>query len=94
MLNKSNILEFKKADKNHVHGDAVCFQCKHTWIATSTIGTVQLECPNCKTMKGLFRFPFAPNENQLLRKCSCGCQLFYITHEGHMCTNCGTFQEY
>jgi hypothetical protein len=75
-------------------GEAFCIQCGREWQAVAPVGTVQLECPDCKTMKGLFRFPFAPADGQLVRECDCGNQLFYLTPEGHMCANCGTYQSY
>ena len=90
----SNVIEFKKPSAPHAHGDAFCFQCNHSWIAVAPAGTVQLECPSCHTMKGLYKFPFSVSEGELLRECSCGCQLFYLTPEGHLCTNCGIYQQY
>ena len=51
------------------------------------------ECPNCHTQKGKWKFEFAPAEGTLVRECNCGNQLFYLTTEGHMCANCGTYQK-
>lgn len=76
------------------HGEAFCIACDHTWIAVAETGTVTLECPSCHTMKGKFKFEFAPAEGQLVRVCNCGNQLFYLTPDGHMCANCGTYQSY
>ena len=88
-------LEQAKLDRTpHLSGAAACMVCHHSWVAVAPIGTNELECPECHTMKGLFRFPFAPSEAQLVRECVCGNQLFYMTPEGHMCANCGTYQSY
>lgn len=75
-------------------GEAFCLQCDHTWIQVTPTGEVQLECPKCKTMKGLFKYPFNVCENELIRECNCGNQLFYLTPEGHLCPNCGIYQRY
>lgn len=90
----STIVELRPRHDPHGAGDAFCLQCNHQWVAVAPTGTVQLECPECHTMKGLFKFPFAPSEGQLVRECNCGNQLFYMTPEGHMCANCGTYQGY
>lgn len=89
----SNVIEFAKKEP-HAAGEAFCFQCGHTWVAVAPAGETQLECPSCHTMKGLWKFPFAPSEGQLVRECNCGNQLFYLTPEGHLCANCGTYQTY
>ena len=78
----------------HGEGEAFCNQCGHNWTAVAPTGTVQLECPSCHTLKGLFKFPFCVAEGQQVRTCNCGNQLFYLTPEGHLCANCGIYQEY
>lgn len=96
MTNNVISLEEKRAKRNSQagYGEAFCIQCGHEWEAITDTGTVQLECPNCHTMKGLFKFPFEPNEGQLVRECGCGNQLFYLSPEGHLCANCGIYQRY
>lgn len=89
----SNIVEFKRPEQ-HGAGEAFCFQCKHEWVSVAPTGTVQLECPNCHTMKGLFKFPFNVEEGDLVRVCNCGNSLFRLTPEGHLCVNCGIYQRY
>ena len=86
-------IEDAKHDQTGV-GDAFCIQCGHSWIAIAPTGTTELECPSCKTMKGLFKFQFMPKEGTLIRVCNCGNMLFYLTPEGHMCANCGIYQQY
>lgn len=90
---KNNVIQFEKKDP-HASGEAFCFQCRKEWIAVAPVGTVQLECPECHTMKGLFKFPFNVKVGQLVRECNCGNQLFYLTPEGHLCANCGIYQRY
>jgi hypothetical protein len=92
----SNVIQLFKQEQELPHGtgEAFCYQCKHEWIAVAPVGTVQLECPNCLTMKGLFKFGFNVSDGELVRECNCGNQLFYLTPDGHLCANCGTYQEY
>lgn len=77
-------------------GPARCHSadCGHTWVAVAPVGTVNLECPKCGDRKGHWRFEFSPAEGEFVRECQCGNQLFYLTPEGHMCANCGTYQAY
>lgn len=92
----TNVIQLFKKEKDspHATGDAFCYQCKHTWVAVAPVGTVQLECPECRTLKGLFKFGFAFEDGQLVRVCNCGNELFYLTPEGHLCANCGIYQLY
>lgn len=89
-----NVVSFKPREDPHANGDAFCIFCKHEWLAVAPVGTMQLECPSCGSLKGIWKFPFAPNEGQLVRECNCSNQLFYITPDGHVCANCGTYQGY
>ena len=75
-------------------GAAFCLGCNHTWEATAPVGVTRFECPACHAVKGMWRFEFAPSPGQLVRECDCGNQLFYLTPEGHLCANCGTYQSY
>jgi len=89
-------LPMRHAEDNtpHGYGMAFCIQCGNEWTAVAPTGTVDLECPNCHTHKGKWKFEFAPAEGTLVRECNCGNRLFYLTTEGHMCANCGTYQSY
>lgn len=75
-------------------GEAVCMSCRHEWAAVAPVGTHQLECPQCHTHKGHWKFEFQPEPGTLVRACHCQNQLFYITPEGHICANCGIYQRY
>lgn len=95
----TNILSFDKTSKKNRaeatgSGQAFCLRCKHEWVACSPVGVLDLECPECKTMKGRFRFEFQPADGQLIRVCNCGNEYFYLTPDGHMCVNCGMYQSY
>ena len=90
----SNVIAFKKVNVPHAAGEAFCLQCKHEWVAVAQSGVVQLECPECKTLKGLFKFPFNVQAGEQIRFCNCGNNLFIITPEGHLCPNCGIYQGY
>jgi DNA-directed RNA polymerase subunit RPC12/RpoP len=67
--------------------------CNHNWQAVAPVGVTELECPNCKTMKGHYIFAFAPAVNKVW-ECNCGNQLFHIALEGIFCPNCGVCQDY
>lgn len=90
------VIEFGKPDpaKQWGAGEAFCIACGHEWAAVAETGTLELECPSCKTMKGKYRFEFQPSPGSLVRECNCGNQLFYLTPEGHLCANCGVYQGY
>lgn len=76
---------------SHGVGAAFCIGCRHEWQGIAPTGTTELECPACRTMKGRWKFEFAP---EIAWHCLCGNPYFYITAEGHMCANCGIYQEY
>lgn len=88
------VISLRPKDEPHASGEAFCIQCGYEWIAVAPVGTTQLACPECATMKGLWKFPFAPSVGTLVRECNCGNQLFYLTTEGHLCAKCGTYQGY
>lgn len=89
------VVDFKKKPMEYtVTGDAFCYQCKHEWVAVVPHKTVRIQCPECHTYKGLFKFPACVPKDALLRQCECGNELFYLTPEGHLCANCGEYQFY
>lgn len=92
--NVIDLVSFKKAQEPHAAGQAFCMGCGHTWAGVAAIGVTELECPGCHAFKGRFKFEFSPGHLQEVRECNCGNQLFYLTREGHMCPNCGTYQSY
>lgn len=86
-----DIIELRPAQ--HKEGEAVCISCNHSWVAVAPIETTWLECPGCGAYRGIFKYPCIP-EDQPVRECGCGNQLFYLTPEGHLCPNCGNYQKY
>ena len=87
------VVDISKKEQ-HGGGEAFCMQCGQEWHAVAPTGVTRLQCPECRAMKGLFRFEYMPSDDQLMRECSCGNDLFYLTPEGHMCANCGIYQCY
>ena len=53
----TNILD----NSPRLEGDAKCLTCGHEWPAVAAIGTVELECHECKTWKGVFCGMTVPN---------------------------------
>lgn len=76
--------------KPHISGEATCLTCGHEWMAVAPIGTVELECSECHTFKGVFVGMTAPDT---VWECNCGNQHFYIDPDGAMCAKCGTRQD-
>lgn len=95
-MSNTNVVLFRKPEPPHGVGEAFCIGCDHVWTATAPVGTTQLECPECRALKGHWRFEHAPAPapGSLVRECNCGNQLFYLTPKGHMCANCGVYQRY
>lgn len=79
---------------SHGSGEAVCISCKHEWAAVAPVGTTELECPQCARHMGRFKFKWAVPSTTSVWNCNCGNDLFYMTPEGHLCPNCGTYQQY
>lgn len=72
----------------HLSGDAVCIGCKHTWVAVAPVGTYELECPECRAMKGVFSYPVV---GESYWECSCGSRYFSVSGETFnvLCAKCG-----
>jgi len=76
----------------HLTGEARCVACGHTWVAVAPVGTKELECPECLTEKGLYRYNVVPNGK--IWECDCGCDLFFVLPTGFQCYQCGTEQRF
>ena len=74
----------------HCHGDALCLDCKHEWVARATLPTEWLECPNCGLEKGRFKYTYVRGDVHW--EGECGNDLFKITPQGIYCPNCGVWQ--
>lgn len=92
-MSDGNVIPFARKVP-HGAGEAFCLACRHTWAAVVPTGATEFECPACHRMSGHWKYEFAPRPGQLVRQCSCGNQLFYLTPEGHLCASCGVYQLY
>lgn len=77
-----------KGDQPHLTGDAICSACRKEWTGVVPVGTTELECPDCHTMKGLFKHHLSPITTDLWR-CHCGGELFFLIKKEVQCCNCG-----
>lgn len=85
-------LQDKRKEKEGVlSGEARCRECGHEWVAVAPLGTRWLECPQCHTDKGLFKYP-CDRKDDLHWTCSCGMDLFTVYEKGIMCPVCGEWQ--
>jgi hypothetical protein len=75
----------------HMSGEARCIACGHVWTAVAPVGTTWLECPECRTEKGLFTGACLPEGGEMWT-CECGCEVFFITPHAVQCYNCGAHQ--
>jgi phage FluMu protein Com len=85
----TNIIDFKAKQIEydaHLSGDARCLCCGHEWVAAAPVGVTELECPECRTMKGVYIGMTAP---EVVFECTCGNQHFFIDPDGVMCAICG-----
>lgn len=72
----------------HNSGTAQCLACRHKWVATAPVGVVELECPGCHGMTGVFSALCVTGFPQFT--CDCGSALFSIDTHGAYCIRCGT----
>ena len=69
-------------------GKAKCLVCDHHWDARAPEGVTQLECSECKCMKGVFIHPAMPDPHFACTVCSN--DLFYVEPDYTMtCARCG-----
>jgi len=80
-----NIQEFSP----HHSGEAKCLSCNHNCVGGAEIGSVEFDCPECRTGKGVLTGCTAPDT---VWECDCGNQHFYITQGTAMCARCGLSQ--
>lgn len=89
----ADIIDFN-SKKAHLSGIAVCASCHHTWSAVAPVGTIQLQCPACTTMNGIWMNPVGLEPDIKVKTCSCGGQVFFITKEVYHCIKCGLEEPY
>lgn len=80
----------------HLAGEALCIGCHHKWEAAAPVGTWQLECPECGSMKGIWRNPIGAAIGDSYFSCHCGCEALTAYLRGGRfylkCMSCGTEQ--
>lgn len=83
----------------HRSGQAICNGCRHEWIAVIEGDAIELECPECLTMKGHLKWPYGACSGQYIFTCKCGCEDFFIMARTETataavyCRNCGDEKE-
>lgn len=94
----AEVVPFRKPEREdpHLAGHALCIGCRHEWAAVAPVGTWQLECPSCATLKGVWRYPCGGAVGDAIFRCGCGCEaLTAYLHAGRFhlkCMSCGTEQ--
>lgn len=81
---------FAKKEEPYLAGTCFCFSCRHEWAGCSPIGAIELECPECHSMKGRMKFEVVRDE--LHWRCLCDNPYFSITPTCIYCPNCGEKQ--
>lgn len=84
-----DIVEFGRKEPT-LTGQAICTVCRHEWVSVSPAGTFELECPDCKSTKAVFKH-FVDRSDQEHFKCNCGNFLFSVTKNGIYCVNCANW---
>ena len=73
-------------------GPAKCLHCKYEWQAVAPAGVQDLQCPACLTMRGVFIY-FCAKQDEEVKMCHiCNNTFFQITLTGTLCINCGYYQ--
>lgn len=81
----------RKEREPHMTGAAACMVCHHSWVGVAPIGTHELECPECHSIKGYYVNPVVIGEERW--HCHCGSYVFHIHREhGPYCVQCATPQ--
>ena len=79
-------------DSPHMTGEVLCTSCGKEWTGVVPVGTHELECPDCHTMKGVFKHHLAPVTNEVLT-CDCSNRLFFIMKGKIQCCECGVITD-
>ena len=78
----------------YLTGECLCVACQHEWQGTAPVGVFDgLECPKCKTTKGVLRHGVVP---EVYWECGCGCHLFAVSgiSKQVLCWQCGVAQNF
>lgn len=63
-----------------------CLECGHEWEGRAPAGTMEWECPQCHTFKGVMKGFAVPSPRI---QCNCGNDLFFLCESGATCACCG-----
>ncbi len=87
-----DLSKHKEENSRHLAGEAVCLVCRHEWVGVAKMGSVFLECPDCKVLKGVFKNPVEPLSGEV---CQCDCGSIYMVIQRHItfCGLCGAEQD-
>ena len=77
----------REARTPHQNGPCRCVKCKHEWHGVAPEGALNLECPECHCMTGIFASIVLPRED--VWECKCGNIFQCITRSGIVCVSCG-----
>lgn len=79
--------------KPHASGESKCLACGYKWVAVAPVGVVELKCPECETMRGVWSQPLVPDA--YVWYChECGNDIHFATKDYLCCARCGSRTEY
>lgn len=77
----------KIARTPHQQGPCRCVKCKHEWRGSAAEGAMNLECPECHCMTGIFAAIVLPTG--YVWECKCGNIFQCVTRSEIICVSCG-----
>ena len=78
--------------KPHLSGDAKCLACGYTWVCVAPAGTVDLRCPKCDTMTGVYYWLARPDTTWVCHECQN--DVWFMSKSGYWCARCGNHGDY
>ena len=85
---RGRLLSFPEKLDPHLSGMAQCLGCQHRWAAVAPIGTFQIQCPQCSTLKGVWTYPAGLPDGTARWTCVCGNDLFFVLADRLVCGHC------
>lgn len=80
-----------EANLPHISCQAKCLNCGYHWLGVAPCGVVELECPQCNSMRGVWNNLIVPES---VWECSCGSEHFFVSPHAAVCAACGLEQDY
>ena len=75
----------------HIAGKIKCLACQNIWVGVAPPGTVDMQCPSCECLRGVWLYVIEPKEPFWLCK-DCDGRLFYLLADGrNMCAGCAHY---